>query len=294
MNKIVVTVLFSFLLHPLIAQNVTKGQKSSGMQMVADSAKRARAMRSTAPLERLAQSGVLRNCEEVSYLYYATARQLYKMDKKRLRNLKENPDMMMQDPTVKRILQYYQQGIDTCQTCTLLTKRDRYEFLKNIKSPEEVRNTDLPELKMAGYKPSREGPGVGVFYMRGGGSNWLGAEVAAFSSLQPFWKMRDRKGSNEGGGKLLDKNMPSAFAAFSFSYARELGSKTNEFTFSVLHTSSPLSIYPARFGFYRSSDNPALNNKWFYRPGIGFGFGRFSVSYAYNVVPPSARDAAPQ
>lgn len=291
MKYSIITLFFIFTTIPLIAQNDSKTTAQPWCKEVTATIKTSVAQRTVEPLEQLLSSGRFPDSAQQSYIREATAEALWKIHKKYLREANKKHAAIMQDSIARRILEEHDRAIAACRHCALFAKFRRYKFLDRIEAPDNIRDKHLSELKAAGFKPDIKAPGIGIFYLRGHGTHWLGAEIAAFSMLSPSWSLKQRS-AKTGKRQNIYTNTPSAASFLCLSYARMIEEPVHELSLSLLQITSPIVLNITRVGFYKAKDHP-LNTKVFYRPEIGVGFGRFSASYAYNITARSVRDKAP-
>lgn len=291
MKYSIITLFLIFTTRSLTAQNDSKTTAQPWCKEVTATIKTSMAQRTVEPLEQLLASGRFPDSAQQFYIHGATAETLWKIHKKYLWDTKRKHAAIMQDSIVRRILEEHDRAIAACHHCALFGKFRRYKFLDKIKAPDNIRDKHLSELKAAGFKPDIQAPGIGVFYLKGRGTQWLGAEIAAFSMLSPSWSLKQRN-AKTGKRQKVYTNTPSAASFLCLSYARMIEKPVHELSLSLFQITSPIVLNITRVGFYKAKDHP-LNTKVFYRPEIGVGFGRFSASYAYNITARSVRDKAP-
>lgn len=268
------TLAFFFTLQCASAQTPEYLQQR---QQVKDAIKESKSKGSTAPLDALLASGVLKDKQVVSEALTAKASLTTRQYK--LKTLKA--DMANNGPLTRSILATYQQAIDTCPRCDLQPIYNRYQLLEKLDHYDNPYKNDLETLRHAGLKRTTIGVVIGPQYMLGR-DHWLGGEVALAGVFQPAYKM----GKTDPDTKqymTFRKTPPVAMSALTFSYFRNLSENANDFSFSLGQFTSPVALNLTRFG-WQSGDYWNDRRAWFYRPDIGVGFGRISLHYAYQLM----------
>lgn len=157
---------------------------------------------------------------------------------------------------------------------------DNINELKN--KPDQKRileylNNDYAET---GYIPFNQywGINTGLIYSLGK-HTWIGGELGLdYCGTKKLFRRRNYFGN-------LVRNRASAM---SISFQHNLNTGVNDFSFDLikLRELAPwmhLNLNITQFGFHQGL--PGVDGvKWFYRPEIGFSYGPFSVSYAYNLT----------
>jgi hypothetical protein len=149
----------------------------------------------------------------------------------------------------------------------------RFETLSYVKNGYPTKSEDQYLLNKSGYREDKSGF---AFLLTGrySGGYWLGAEVSLFSGLQVPYNLKDGYGNT-----VSHEKVGFSGSAFVFSYTRNLSSTINESKFSLIRIEAPIYIDILQFGWVRAFDN----SYWFYRPQIGVGYGRYSLSYGFNL-----------
>lgn len=149
----------------------------------------------------------------------------------------------------------------------------RYETLSEMKIGYPSKSEDEYLLRQSGYKPDQTGFSL-MFTSRYDGEFWLGAEVALFGGLQLPFNFKN------GYGDTVEKmEMGVSGSAFIFSHTRNMESAINESKFSILRIEAPIYVDITQVGWMRT----AGRSYWFYRPQVGLGYGRFSLSYGFSL-----------
>ena len=131
---------------------------------------------------------------------------------------------------------------------------------------------DVIQLKQKGYKSEKSGLGLRIL-LRKDKDYWGGIELALISEIEPTYKIKV-------GSTLVGRNLiTTAYSALIFGYTKNLEQDLQELKFSFLKIESPIYLDIFQFGII---DNLS-DERYFYRPEIGFSNWGFSLSYSINL-----------
>ena len=156
---------------------------------------------------------------------------------------------------------------------------DNIKALKNKPSQKRILEYLNNDYAATGIIPFSDYNGIntGVIYSFGQDS-WIGAELGIdFCNTNKLLQRRNAFGN-------LVRNRGSLL---SFSFQHNLNTGSNDFSFDLIKLRETawmhLNLNITQFGFHQGLPD-VEGVKWFYRPEIGFSYGPFSVSYAYNLT----------
>lgn len=149
----------------------------------------------------------------------------------------------------------------------------KYQTLSELKPSYLGMSADEKYLKGRGFKQDEFGVSTNLVVRYDGGL-WLGAEVAVIGGLQSPFNLKD------GYGKTIKKSKFGISASvLILSHLRNIEERISESKFSLFRIEAPLYIDIAQVGLVKTADE----SHWFYRPQVGVGYGRFSISYGYSI-----------
>lgn len=149
----------------------------------------------------------------------------------------------------------------------------RYQTLSELKPSYQGMLSDDKYFKDLGYKKDKFGISANLV-ARYDGEFWLGADVTVFGGLQSPYNLKD------GYGNSFQKSRVGISASFFIiSHLRNVEKRLSETKFSIFRIEAPLYFDITQVGFVKTTDK----SHWFYRPQVGVGYGRFSLSYGYSV-----------
>lgn len=240
---------------------------------------------STFHIDKLIQSNTITLNESKSYLFASKAAIL---DYIHFNKKKENVEEI--NSSAKIVLNQYD-TIYNKVDCLSKAKINyyRHEFLSRLvynynrnlgkEITQEYKKSKV-KLKDIGYKPERDGLGVGLHLIYGK-EKWISFDLALFSYFQGVSHLRINCNSNSKFYRPSNIVVQS-LNAFIISYAKSDKKKINDLSFSLIEVNAPLTFIPLRFGLQH---NPESNNKnYYYRPGLGLSLGMVSLSYSYNLM----------
>lgn len=132
---------------------------------------------------------------------------------------------------------------------------------------------DKEELKRHNFKDFNKGSSIQLA-SKYDGDLWLGVEASVGGALQLPYQLKDGYGATIANSKLS-----VSLSGLTFSYLRNIEVKASEFKFALMTIEAPVYIDITQIGFISTEGK----SHWFYRPQLGFGYRRFSLSYGYNI-----------
>ena len=152
-------------------------------------------------------------------------------------------------------------------------KYRRYETLKEYKPSYTTLNEDKAHIESNGFKEEDFGLEIQLA-TKYDNDFWIGVEASLIGGLQSPFHFRD------DNGKTVKRNKQGkSMSLFTFSHMRNLNSNASESKLSLLKVEAPLLTNITQIGFVKQDGK----SYWFYRPEIGVGYGRFSLSYGINI-----------
>lgn len=149
----------------------------------------------------------------------------------------------------------------------------RYETLEMYKPSYSGMSEDKDQLEKNGYKND-----IGGFELhlttKYDNEFWIGLEASIFGRLQSPFHFKD-----DYGATIKRSKRGKSMSGFTFSYLRNLQTNASESKFSIIKIEAPLYINITQVGYIKQ----AGQSYWFYRPELGLGYGRFSLSYGFNI-----------
>lgn len=149
----------------------------------------------------------------------------------------------------------------------------RYETLEWYKPSYSGMSADKALLEKNGYKSDNGGFELQLT-TKYDNDFWLGLDASIFGRLQSPFHFKD-----DYGATIKRSKQGSSMSAFTFSYLRNLQNNASESKFSIIKIEAPLHINITQIGYIKQ----AGKSYWFYRPELGVGYGRFSLSYGFNI-----------
>ena len=192
------------------------------------------------------------------------------------------PQKLDKELFIKVIIDVMQQAIDSCEECSLKNMVDRYEFLKAYRIGREICKKDSLVIFSAGYKSPKEGKMLGL-HISQGKDTWIGGEFAFFSKYEPSYRLKKWNKSHTTYEKGYSKKWAIVSSVLSFAYAYNWKQKIHDFSFNPVQLIAPLVLKPLQFGLQKRAEIEESYEPY-YRPEIGLGFGKLSVSAGYNIM----------
>lgn len=274
--------IFSFCaIHSLVQAQKTEDMKAIRKKTCAVAYETALRTKSLSHYEALFSDTLLAAPEWQATLYAGQGAAWRKINRTKFKDMDARNGVSDQDAL--RVLDYYDKAIATCPFCAPKAHRRRYEFLERLHAPESMYQESFQVIKAAVYKKKKSGVGLGLYGMAGGQTYWLGVEAALISNLQPTYRLRSFD-SAKNQTRTIERRSSVATQALILGYARQLDGDYNEFSISLLRLTAPFMLNIAQIGWYATPNESELNGRLFYRPEIGIGRNRFSLSYGYNWV----------
>jgi len=243
------------------------------MKLIEVAEKKCLQTKSIIPLDELKNSGKIADSTNYTEMMLTRAEVLVKISP-------EVGDSLA--PEVKKdILDSYEEAIEYCKRCELITRLRRYEYLKISDKKSQLYNEDLSILKTAGYKPDKEGFGLGLSYNRGK-HNWIGGKFSLFALQTRIYEMTQLNPQTKERETVSKEWYTISLDAVSLNYAYNIDNSAQEFYIDLLKMNTPFNISISQFGFQKLPGKPGVH--WFYRPELGLGYGIISVAYSYNFI----------
>lgn len=247
--------------------------------LVKNAVAEAKSKKSIAPYQTFMDTLKVVSSRNQAYILGKKFDLLADFNKKKLRDLESKE--FEKEPFMKELTVLMQQMIDTCEYCKLHSMAGRYEFLKKYEIGAELRKKDSMAIFPAGYKPEIDGSMLGVRLSQGK-DTWIGGEFAVKSFFQPRYRLK-KWDKTHTTYEVVETKTSFAMSILSIAYAYNWNKKVHDLSFNFLQITSPLVLKPIQFGMQKQVGIQEPFEPY-YRPEIGFGFGRLSASAGYNIM----------